>query len=139
MSLSESAFSAASDAWLSALEEILNTAFERAPAAVARDWEASLSAGVLTVSLGERGVFVLNKQAPNRQIWLSSPVSGPSRFNWDSEQGAWAAARGGGDLLDLLAAEVAQLTAGDVPAAAFAPAAAAAAADLRARGGGLLR
>lgn len=30
--------------------------------------------GVLTIKLGKRGTFVLNKQAPNRQIWLSSPV-----------------------------------------------------------------
>jgi hypothetical protein len=31
--------------------------------------------GVLTVHLGaDRGTFVINKQTPNRQIWLSSPV-----------------------------------------------------------------
>jgi hypothetical protein len=31
--------------------------------------------GVLTVALGgEKGTFVVNKQTPNRQIWLSSPV-----------------------------------------------------------------
>jgi len=26
--------------------------------------------------------YVLNKQPPNKQIWLSSPVSGPKRFDW---------------------------------------------------------
>ena len=30
--------------------------------------------GVLTVKLGKLGTFVMNKQTPNRQIWLSSPV-----------------------------------------------------------------
>ena len=31
--------------------------------------------GVLTVALGgDKGTFVVNKQTPNRQIWLSSPV-----------------------------------------------------------------
>jgi frataxin len=25
---------------------------------------------------------VINKQPPNRQIWLASPVSGPLRFDW---------------------------------------------------------
>ena len=31
--------------------------------------------GVLTLSLGlGKGTYVLNKQAPNRQLWLSSPV-----------------------------------------------------------------
>lgn len=29
---------------------------------------------VLTLKLGELGTYVLNKQTPNRQIWLSSPV-----------------------------------------------------------------
>lgn len=31
--------------------------------------------GVLNVNLGGgKGTFVINKQTPNRQIWLSSPV-----------------------------------------------------------------
>ncbi|XP_045799108.1 frataxin, mitochondrial isoform X2 [Trifolium pratense] len=30
---------------------------------------------VLTVKLGELGTYVLNKQTPNRQLWLSSPLS----------------------------------------------------------------
>jgi len=37
---------------------------------------------VLTVDMGEKGIYVLNKQPPNKQIWLSSPVSGPKRFDW---------------------------------------------------------
>lgn len=30
--------------------------------------------GVLTVKLGDRGTYVINKQPPNKQIWLSSPI-----------------------------------------------------------------
>ncbi|NXA73246.1 FRDA protein, partial [Thryothorus ludovicianus] len=30
------------------------------------------------VSLG----VLINKQTPNRQIWLSSPTSGPKRYDW---------------------------------------------------------
>ena len=30
--------------------------------------------GVLTVKLGQKGTYVINKQTPNRQIWMSSPV-----------------------------------------------------------------
>ena len=38
--------------------------------------------GVLTLRLGEgKGTYVINKQAPNRQLWLSSPVSGPVRYD----------------------------------------------------------
>lgn len=37
--------------------------------------DLALSDGVLTVHLGRRhGTYVINKQTPNRQIWLSSPV-----------------------------------------------------------------
>ena len=41
-----------------------------------------LQQGVLTVRLGELGTYVINKQTPNRQIWMSSPVSGPMRYDW---------------------------------------------------------
>lgn len=30
--------------------------------------------GVLTVKLGKHGTYVINKQTPNRQMWMSSPV-----------------------------------------------------------------
>lgn len=36
--------------------------------------DISFSDGVLNLSLGEQGIYVINKQPPNRQIWLSSPV-----------------------------------------------------------------
>ena len=39
--------------------------------------------------------YVLNKQAPNKQIWWSSPISGPHRFEEDGER--WADARRGQD------------------------------------------
>lgn len=37
--------------------------------------------GVLTVQLEHHGTYVINKQTPNRQIWLSSPTSGPKRYD----------------------------------------------------------
>ena len=30
--------------------------------------------GVLTLRLGDKGTYVINKQTPNRQIWFSSPI-----------------------------------------------------------------
>jgi frataxin len=47
---------------------------------------------VLTVKLGSHGTYVINKQTPNRQVWLSSPVSGPFRYDHRP-----AAVGGGGD------------------------------------------
>uniref|UniRef100_A0A8C9EYI1 Frataxin, mitochondrial n=1 Tax=Pavo cristatus TaxID=9049 RepID=A0A8C9EYI1_PAVCR len=44
---------------------------------------AATQSGVLTVKLGgDMGTYVINKQTPNRQIWLSSPTSGPKRYDW---------------------------------------------------------
>jgi len=44
--------------------------------------DVEYSSGVLNLKLGgSHGTYVLNMQKPNRQIWLSSPVSGPKRFD----------------------------------------------------------
>ncbi|XWS63343.1 hypothetical protein CRYUN_Cryun06bG0087200 [Craigia yunnanensis] len=64
---------------------------------------------VLTLKLGALGTYVLNKQTPNRQIWLSSPVSGPSRFDWDYNSEAWVYRRTKANLLKLLESELEQL------------------------------
>ncbi|KAF5663427.1 regulatory protein [Fusarium heterosporum] len=46
------------------------------------DIDVEFSAGVLTIRWPEKGTYVINKQPPNKQIWLSSPISGPKRFDW---------------------------------------------------------
>lgn len=62
---------------------------------------------MLTVKLGSHGTYVINKQTPNRQIWLSSPLSGP--FRYDYHEGAWVYHRDGRELLGQLQAELQQL------------------------------
>ncbi|KAL3848932.1 hypothetical protein ACJIZ3_010814 [Penstemon smallii] len=64
---------------------------------------------VLTLKLGSLGTYVINKQTPNRQIWMSSPVSGPSRFDWDQNARAWIYRRTKGDLVKVLESELKQL------------------------------
>ncbi|KAL8126719.1 hypothetical protein AgCh_013842 [Apium graveolens] len=64
---------------------------------------------VLTVKFGDLGTYVLNKQTPNRQIWMSSPVSGPSRFDWDQNSQAWVYRRTKEYLFKILESELAQL------------------------------
>ncbi|XP_008101517.3 frataxin, mitochondrial [Anolis carolinensis] len=40
------------------------------------EYDVSFGSGVLTVKLGgNMGTYVINKQTPNKQIWLSSPTS----------------------------------------------------------------
>ncbi|WWC73814.1 iron donor protein CyaY [Kwoniella pini CBS 10737] len=53
----------------------------------ANDWEVEYSSGVMTLSLPPNGTYVINKQPPNLQIWMSSPFSGPSRFDYKTGKG----------------------------------------------------
>ncbi|XP_022547932.2 frataxin, mitochondrial-like isoform X2 [Brassica napus] len=64
---------------------------------------------VLTLKLGSLGTYVMNKQTPNRQIWMSSPVSGPSRFDWDRDANAWIYRRTEAKLHELLEEELENL------------------------------
>uniref|UniRef100_A0A673UNG0 Frataxin, mitochondrial n=1 Tax=Suricata suricatta TaxID=37032 RepID=A0A673UNG0_SURSU len=69
------------------------------------DYDVSFGSGVLTVKLGgDLGTYVINKQTPNKQIWLSSPSSGPKRYDWTGE--SWVYAHDGVSLHELLAAEL---------------------------------
>jgi frataxin len=103
----EAAFHRHADATLSALETAL------APLEDAVEdgaFDLSNAMGVLTVKLGSKGTYVLNKQTPNRQVWWSSPVSGPRRYGWDAARKRWTNSRDGHDMLEALAAEVLKLT-----------------------------
>jgi len=93
--MDDSQFEARADAALARLQEAIES--------VAGDAvDAELIGGILTVELEEGGVYLINKHLPNRQIWLSSPVSGAWHFAWDEDGGAWRATKGGERLEDLL-------------------------------------
>ena len=68
------------------------------------DADIEYGQGVLTLTLGSKGTFVLNKQSPNKQIWSSSPISGPARY--DFMDGEWVYRRDGHNLHKRLAAEL---------------------------------
>lgn len=76
------------------------------------DGDVEYSQGVLTVRLGSRGTYVINKQTPNRQIWMSSPVSGPVRYNFDG--GRWVYSRDRHDLVSRLQQELPALCGKDI-------------------------
>jgi frataxin len=42
----------------------------------------------MTLITPSNGTYVINKQPPNQQIWISSPFSGPARFGY-SPDGVW--------------------------------------------------
>jgi frataxin len=55
--------------------------------------EVNYSNGVLTIYLPPHGTWVINKQTPNEQLWWSSPISGPRRYEYVEERGRWVYTR----------------------------------------------
>jgi frataxin len=98
--MDEHAFEALASDTLARLAERIEDGLE--------DADVELRAGILTLELSDGAQFVVNKHAPNRQIWVSSPVSGASHFAWNGA--AWISTRGPERLEPMLAAEFARLT-----------------------------
>lgn len=64
-----------------------------------------LQDGVLTIKFGANyGTYVINRQTPNKQIWLSSPDSGPKRYDFINKQ--WIYKHDGKSLYQLLDEEI---------------------------------
>ncbi|CAK9820585.1 Frataxin homolog, mitochondrial [Anthophora plagiata] len=69
------------------------------------DADVSYGDGVLTIKFGNPyGTYVINRQTPNKQIWLSSPKSGPKRY--DFIDGKWIYKHDGKTLHELLNDEI---------------------------------
>jgi frataxin len=58
------------------------------------------------------GTYVINRQIPNLQIWLSSPISGPKRY--DFHNGHWVYRHDGVSLHELLNQEIPSIVKQDV-------------------------
>ncbi|KAJ1928816.1 hypothetical protein IWQ60_001719 [Tieghemiomyces parasiticus] len=69
-------------------------------------FDVEYTSGVMTLCLGSHGTYVVNKQPPNKQIWLSSPTSGPKRFDYDRGSGRWFYHRDSSTLDGLLNTEL---------------------------------
>ncbi|CAK7230366.1 Mitochondrial matrix iron chaperone [Sporothrix curviconia] len=84
------------------------------------DVDVEYASGVLTLAFTASEAsprprtYVINKQPPNKQIWLSSPISGPKRYDWVLDAGAtgldapgkWIYLKDGSALNDLLRDEM---------------------------------
>ncbi len=100
MTLDENAFQTLADETLEAL-------MERIDAARGDRLDVDLVDGVLTIELAPGQRFVVNKHAPSRQIWLSSPFSGATHFGYDEGRSLWVSTRGEETLAGMLAEELA--------------------------------
>ena len=102
---SASSSAAGGDDYVALADEALDTILEKADelSDARDDVECELSSGVLTLKTPE-GTWVINKQVPNRQLWLSSPLSGPCRYEYVDKK--WTHTRDGTSLADLLEREL---------------------------------
>jgi frataxin len=91
-------------------DRTLQHLFAQIDAELADVADVDLRGGILTVALDDGRQYVINKHAPNRQIWMSSPVSGASHYEHDAASGEWRSTRGGAPLIPRLSAELAELT-----------------------------
>jgi len=92
---------------LGSIEELLDTLGRSS-------YEVEYHSGVLTLVLGEDGTYVINKQPPNKQIWLSSPFSGPKRYDYSEEADDWIYSRDNRSMGDLLNDELSHVLERDV-------------------------
>lgn len=90
------------DSTLESIQDALDALFESMPpqhnnsssGSGGGDFEVSYASGVLTIVMPPHGTWVLNKQTPNQQIWWSSPLSGPRRYEYENDQ--WVYTRSDG-------------------------------------------
>ncbi|KAB8300981.1 hypothetical protein EYC80_002905 [Monilinia laxa] len=110
--LTQSQYNELSDEYMDTIVEKLEELQEER-----EDVDVEYSAGVLTLTFPPVGTYVINKQPPNKQIWLSSPTSGPKRYDFvitsegqNSKEGTgsgeWIYLRDGSSLNELLLNEV---------------------------------
>ncbi|MDP4708819.1 MAG: iron donor protein CyaY [Rickettsiaceae bacterium] len=64
--------------------------------------DVDLNDGILTL-VTDRGTFVINKQSAAKEIWLSSPISGPYHFAF--KEAKWSS-RTGVELFEVLTTEL---------------------------------
>ncbi|KAG0371350.1 Mitochondrial chaperone Frataxin [Gamsiella multidivaricata] len=77
-------------------------------------YDVEYQSGVMTLKLGDKGTYVVNKQPPNKQLWLSSPTTGPKRYDYDTTHKTWFYGRDHHSLKYLLDTEISEATGIDI-------------------------
>lgn len=89
-------------------ENTLDDLMEQIDESLGDRMEVDLDGGILTIELENGGQYVINKQAPNKEIWVSSPISGAKHFTYNDGLKAWTDTRGEDKLYDFLSSELSQ-------------------------------
>ena len=89
-------------------EKTLQDLLEQVDDALGDQIDVDLDGSILSIELESGGQYIINKQAPNREIWMSSPISGAKHFFYDEDVNAWIDTRGSENFYELLSAELSQ-------------------------------
>ena len=92
----DAGFLAAADAALAAIGAALDRALASSDADV--DW--SLVDGILEIACEDGGKVIVNRHAPNRELWVAARSGG---FHFRAQDGRWRDTRGGQELGEALA------------------------------------
>jgi frataxin len=85
---SEGEYHTFADETLEDLQDAVENALESANIP---EFEITFASGVMTMVMPPHGIWVINKQSPNQQLWWSSPLSGPRRYEY--QDGEWVYTR----------------------------------------------
>jgi len=95
--------------------ELADTVFDRIEQAIdasGADIECNLNGPVLELEFADGSQIVINRHAPNREIWLAAKSGG---FHYAFQDGGWISRRDGGELFGKLG-ELVQLGSGEMVA-----------------------
>lgn len=95
-------------------EKTIENLFDSIEREIGHMAEVDLEGGILNAELDDGRIYIINKHSPNRQIWLSSPLSGAHHFSFDSGAGEWVSTRGDARLIGLLESELSSIKGGSV-------------------------
>ena len=90
-------------------EKTIETLFDAIERELGDIADVDLEGGILNVELDDGRVYIINKHTPNRQIWLSSPLSGAHHFALDAGTKEWASTRDSALLHKMLEDELASI------------------------------
>ena len=79
----ESEFHPVADDTLETIQDAVDAVLDAKPEI---EYEISLTNGVLNLTLPPHGTWVINKQTPNRQIWVRTKVSEPQLLQQQPQQ-----------------------------------------------------
>ena len=88
--MNESEFHQAVDAILARIEAAVEDT----------ELDADLESGILTIECPDASRIIVNRQTPNREIWVAARSGG---FHFAHREGAWRDTRGGEELFASLA------------------------------------